>query len=48
MLVDAGNNDDGTAVVAYLKQQRVKKIDYLVGTHPHEDHLKIDSECLFL
>lgn len=39
ILVDAGNNDDGPAVVSYLKQQGIKKIDYLVGTHPHEDHI---------
>lgn len=39
MLIDAGNNDDGKAVVSYLKRCGVKKIDYLVGTHPHEDHI---------
>ena len=39
MLVDAGNNDDGTMVVSYLKKSGVKQIDYLVGTHPHEDHI---------
>ena len=39
MLIDAGNNDDGPFVVSYLKRQGIKKIDYLVGTHPHEDHL---------
>lgn len=39
MLVDAGNNDDGAAVVNYLRQYGVKQIDYLIGTHPHEDHI---------
>ena len=39
MLVDAGNNDDGSTVVNYLRQAGVKQIDYLVGTHPHEDHI---------
>ncbi|AEE97681.1 MBL fold metallo-hydrolase [Mahella australiensis] len=39
MLVDAGNNADGNAVLSYLKTQDVKKIDVLVGTHPHEDHI---------
>lgn len=39
MVVDAGNNTDGTFVVSYLRQQGVKKIDYLVGSHPHEDHV---------
>ena len=39
MLVDAGNNGDGDNVVYYLQSAGVKKIDYLVGTHPHEDHI---------
>lgn len=39
MLIDAGNNDDSELVVNYLRKNGVKKIDYLVGTHPHEDHI---------
>ena len=39
MLIDAGNNADGPSVVSYLKQQGVKTIDHLIGTHPHEDHI---------
>lgn len=39
MLVDAGNNDDSDLVVNYLKENGVKRIDYLIGTHPHEDHI---------
>lgn len=39
MLVDAGNNADGDLVVDYLKQNGVKKLDYVIGTHPHEDHI---------
>lgn len=39
MLIDAGNNGDGETIVAYLKTQKVTKIDYLIGTHPHEDHI---------
>jgi competence protein ComEC len=39
ILIDAGNNADGNAVVSYIKSQGVKKIDVLVGTHPHEDHI---------
>ncbi|NLC07735.1 MAG: MBL fold metallo-hydrolase [Syntrophomonadaceae bacterium] len=39
MLIDAGNNADGPAVVSYLRQQGIRKIDYLIGTHPHEDHI---------
>ncbi|NLG04395.1 MAG: MBL fold metallo-hydrolase [Clostridia bacterium] len=39
MLVDAGNRDDGSMLVKYLQKQGVKRIDYLIGTHPHEDHI---------
>lgn len=39
MLIDAGKNSSGDLVVDYLKQHKIKKIDYLVGTHPHEDHI---------
>jgi competence protein ComEC len=39
LLIDAGNRDDDQAIIKYLKQQGVKKLDYLVGTHPHEDHI---------
>ena len=39
MLIDAGNNADGQAVVSYIKSQDISKIDILVGSHPHEDHI---------
>lgn len=39
MLIDAGNNADGANVVSYIHNQGVNKIDVLVGTHPHEDHI---------
>ncbi len=39
MLIDAGNNDDGDMIVNNIKKLGIKKIDYLIGTHPHEDHI---------
>ncbi len=39
MVIDAGNNGDGKLVVNYLKNLEITKIDYLIGTHPHEDHI---------
>jgi competence protein ComEC len=39
MLVDAGARDAGTKVINYLKKAGVKKIECLVATHPHEDHI---------
>ena len=39
MLIDAGNNEDGKNIVAYLKTLGIESIDYLVGTHADEDHI---------
>ena len=39
MLVDAGNNEDGPKLVSYFKNQGIKDFSYVVGTHPHEDHI---------
>lgn len=39
MLIDAGNNTDGELVVKYIKEQKIKKLKYVIGTHPHEDHI---------
>lgn len=39
MLIDAGNNADAGLVTGYLKKQGIKRLDYLIGTHPHEDHI---------
>jgi len=39
MLIDGGNNDDGEHIVTYLQNAGVKKLDLVVGTHPHEDHI---------
>lgn len=39
MLIDAGNNEDGELISKYIKTLGINKIDYLIGTHPHEDHI---------
>lgn len=40
MLIDAGNNEDGEKLVTYIKEElNITTIDYVVGTHPHEDHI---------
>ena len=39
MLIDGGNNSDGKLLVEYFKSLGIKKFDYVVGTHPHEDHI---------
>lgn len=37
MLIDGGSNN--SMAYDYLKGEKVSKIDYLVATHPHEDHI---------
>lgn len=39
MLVDAGTSSSAKKLVSYLKGLGVKKIDTLVATHPHSDHI---------
>lgn len=39
MLIDSGDNEDGPLLVKYLKKLEIKRIDYLIGTHVHEDHI---------
>ena len=39
MLIDAGKNVDEKLIVGYLKKHKVKKLQYVIGTHPHEDHI---------
>lgn len=39
MLVDAGDNYYGENIIKYIESEGFKKIDYLVATHPHADHI---------
>jgi len=39
MLVDCGNRPSGAEVVTQLKSMGVEKIDILVMSHPHADHI---------
>ncbi len=38
ILVDTGNLITGFKVFEFLKNKNIKKIDYLIITHPHPDH----------
>lgn len=56
MLIDAGDNDKGTAVQQYLNSQKVTELKYVIGTHPDSDHIggldviitKFDCQTIFL
>ncbi|MDR3540915.1 MAG: ComEC/Rec2 family competence protein [Desulfosporosinus sp.] len=39
VLIDAGNNGDANTITSYLKKQSVSKLDIVIATHPHEDHI---------
>lgn len=39
MLIDAGENSEADKVINYIKNTGYEKIDYVVGTHPHTDHI---------
>lgn len=39
MLIDAGNNADSELVKSYIQKQGITSLQYVIGTHPHEDHI---------
>ena len=39
MLIDGGNAEDSNLMYAYLKKHHVSHLDYVIGTHAHEDHI---------
>lgn len=39
MLIDGGNSEDSSLIYAYLKEYSVDKLDYMICTHAHEDHV---------
>ena len=39
MLIDGGNAADSNVMYTYLKKQSVTHLEYVIGTHAHEDHI---------
>lgn len=39
VLIDCGSKEYGDDVVEYLKSQGVESLEYVIFTHPHEDHM---------
>ena len=39
LLIDAGENEDGEKVVDYLRQQGIRRLDYVIATHADSDHI---------
>lgn len=39
ILIDTGEYSECQRVISYIKNQGVKKLDLVIGTHPHSDHI---------
>ncbi len=39
LLIDGGNAEDSNLMYTYLKKHGVTHLDYVIGTHAHEDHI---------
>lgn len=39
MLIDAGDAKYGSTVTDYLQNEEIDDLDYVIGTHPHADHI---------
>ena len=39
LLIDAGENGHETDVINYLRSMNVEKLDYIIATHQHSDHI---------
>lgn len=56
MLIDAGDNDQGTKIQNYLQKQGISELKYVICTHPDADHIggmdvilyKFDCETIFM
>ena len=56
MLIDAGDNDQGTKIQNYLRNQGVESLKYVICTHQDEDHIggmdvilyKFDCETILM
>jgi competence protein ComEC len=39
LIIDAGGNTTASLLVSTLKKMGISRFDYVIGTHPHEDHI---------
>ncbi len=46
MLIDSGEKQYAETVLDYLEQQGVDRLDYIVATHPHSDHMGAMAEII--
>lgn len=46
LLIDSGPKDSKKDLINYLNNLNIKKIDFLLATHPHEDHIGNMAEII--
>ena len=39
MLIDGGNAADSSKMYTVMKNHKITELDYVIGTHAHEDHI---------
>lgn len=39
MIIDAGRDNESSLVLRYLKNQKITRFDYIIGSHAHPDHI---------
>lgn len=39
VLIDSGEYENAPKVISYIQSLGIKKLDYVIGTHPHSDHI---------
>lgn len=39
LLIDSGTSDSKETIIRYLKNNNITKLDYVIATHPHDDHI---------
>lgn len=39
VLIDSGEYENATKVISYIQSLGITKLDYVIGTHPHSDHI---------
>lgn len=46
LLIDCGEVSKGDTVKSYLNAQNITQLDYVIGTHPHSDHMGCMDEIV--
>ncbi len=39
VLIDSGEYENATKVISYIQSLGITKLDYVIGSHPHSDHI---------